>query len=302
MTRLETEPGHLFCFGLGFSAGALARQLADEGWRVSGTCRGTDNPSQSSAYRMHVFDGSGPIKVDTPLFSDVTHVLSSVPPGPDGDPVLAHYGRALAEAEGLQWIGYLSTTGVYGNTNGAVVDETAPLNPTSKRSTYRAQAETAWLDLWRNHGLPVHAFRLAGIYGPGRNVFAQVRERRARRIDKPGHRFSRIHVDDIAAVLRASIDNPNPGAIYNVCDDEPVPPATVVEFACELLGDEPPPLIAFEDAAETMSPMALTFWNDNRRVDNRRIKEELGVELAFPTYREGLQGILDGEGASGTKP
>jgi len=256
----------------------------------------------ASDFDLHVFDGGGPIEAGADLFSDVTHVLSSVPPGPDGDPVLTHYGRAFAESGGLQWIGYLSTTGVYGNTEGVSVDETASLNPTSKRSTYRAQAESAWLDLWRNDGLPVHVFRLAGIYGPGRNVFAQVREGRARRIDKPGHRFSRIHVDDIAAVLRASIDKPKSGAIYNVCDDEPVPPASVVEFACELLDIEPPPLVAFEEAAESMSPMGLTFWNDNRRVDNRRIKEELGVELAFPTYREGLRGILEAEGAPETKP
>jgi len=301
MKRLKTEPGHLFCFGLGYSAGNLARQLTDEGWRVSGTSRGTGKPSGRADVNLYAFDGSCPIEADGALFSDVTHILSSVPPGPDGDPVLTHYARAFAEIEGLQWIGYLSTTGVYGNTDGAVVDETAPLNPSSKRSIYRAQAEAAWLDLGPSHGLPVHVFRLAGIYGPGRNVFAQVREGRARRIDKPGHRFSRIHVDDIAAVLLASIDDPNPGAIYNVCDNEPVPPATVVEFACELLGVEPPPLIAFEDAAETMSPMALTFWNDNRRVDNRRIKEELGVGLTYPTYREGLRGILEAEGASGNK-
>jgi len=293
MIRSTKKPGHLFCFGLGYSAGNLARQLTDEGWRVSGTSRGTDDPSKRSGFDLYAFDGNSPIVADAGLFADVTHILSSVPPGPEGDPVLAHYAGAFSAIEGLQWIGYLSTTGVYGNTDGIVVDETAPLNPTSQRSTYRAQAETAWLDLWRNAGLPIHVFRLAGIYGPDRNVFAQVREGRAKRIDKPGHRFSRIHVEDIAAVLRASINRPNPGAIYNVCDDEPVPPATVVEFACDLLGVEPPPLVSFQDAAETMSPMALTFWNDNRRVDNRRIKEELGVELTYPTYREGLRGVLE---------
>ncbi|MEK9725956.1 MAG: SDR family NAD(P)-dependent oxidoreductase, partial [Rhodospirillaceae bacterium] len=189
-----------------------------------------------------------------------------------------------------------STTGVYGDTGGAWVDETAPASPDVGRSRRRAEAEAGWRDLAVRHDLPLHTFRLAGIYGPGRNVLDQARAGTARRIVKPGHRFSRIHVDDIARVLLASMARPDPGAVYNVCDDEPAEPAEVTAFACALLGIEPPPLVPFEEAARAMTPMGRTFWTDNRRVRNDRIKRELGVDLAYPTYREGLRAIYAAEG------
>lgn len=210
-----------------------------------------------------------------------------------GDPVLALHGAAIAAAPRLQWVGYLSTTGVYGDTGGAKVDETAPLNPSNARSRYRVEAEAAWLAFGQTHGVAVHVFRLAGIYGPGRSALDKVRAGHARRIDLPGHAFSRIHVDDIAAVLRASMAAPDAGRVYNVCDDEAAPGGDVVSFACDLLGAPPPPLVALADAE--LSAMAHSFYNDNRRISNARMTRELGVTLRYPTYREGLAAILAAE-------
>jgi nucleoside-diphosphate-sugar epimerase len=291
---------HLFCFGFGYSARALALRLMDEGWTISGTCRTEEKCAllASDGVRPFLFDRDQPL-INTPAALDgVTDIVSSVPPDQSGDPVLDQYGELIAAAQGLRWIGYLSTTGVYGDTGGALVDETAPLRPTSERSLRRVEAERRWLDLFERHGQPVHVFRLAGIYGPGRSAIEQVRRGEMRRIDKPGHLFSRIHVDDIAAVLRASISRPNPGRIYNVCDDEPAAPSDVIGHACRLLGVEPAPPVPFDRAAAELSPMALSFWRDNRRVDNARIKRELGVALRYPDYRDGLAAIaraLDAE-------
>ncbi len=301
-----TQPGKLFCFGLGYSAERLAAALAAEGWTVAGTSRTKDQAEtlRGLGYDMHVFDGGDEVPGGGAAWLDgVTHVLSSVPPGGGGEPVAGPFGAALAGLGSLVWLGYLSTTGVYGNTDGAWVDETAPAQPDVGRSERRGAAEAAWQELAAGHALPLHIFRLAGIYGPGRNVLAQAKAGRARRIDKPGHRFSRIHVDDIARVLRASMASPeinsdHPGAVYNVCDDEPAAPAEVTAFACELLGIDPPPLVAFADAAQDMSPMGLSFWNDKRRVRNDKIKDQLGVRLLYPTYREGLRAIYTAEFAS----
>lgn len=282
---------HLFCFGLGFSALALIDRLRPDGWTVAGTCR-TEAKCREMAARgiaAHLFDGSAPL--EPAALAGATHILVSAPPGRDGDPVLRHHAdqlRGLTPA----WIGYLSTTGVYGDTGGRVVTEESPLNPSSARSRQRVAAEAGWLDLWRRDGLPVHLFRLAGIYGPGRSALDQARAGAARRIDRPDHRFSRIHVADIANVLAASIARPSPGAVYNVCDDEPAPAADVTAEACRLLGIAPPPLVPFEEAAKEMSEMALSFWRDNRLVSNARMKRDLGVALLYPTYREGLAAIL----------
>ena len=254
------------------------------------------------AFELFPFDRDRPLSDARAALDGVTDVLSSIPPDGMGDPVLDRNGDVLMAARGLRWIGYLSTTGVYGDTGGALVDETAPLRPTSERSRRRVEAERRWLDLFDRHGRPVHVFRLAGIYGPGRSAVEQVLCGEKRRIDKPGHLFSRIHVDDIAAVLWASIGRPHPGRIYNVCDDEPASPADVVAYACRLLGVEAPPPVPFEQAASGLSPMALSFWRDDRRVDNARIKRELGVVLRYPDYRQGLAAIartLTAEGDGG---
>ena len=222
----------------------------------------------------------------------VTHLLVSIPPSAEtDDPVLQCHRQQLVGMTSLHWIGYLSTTGVYGDTGGQLVNETAPLMPTSDRSRRRVRAEEGWRALWQENGLPGHIFRLSGIYGPGRSAFNTVRNGKARQIIKPDHRFSRIHVEDIADVIEKSIVWPNPGAVYNLCDDEAAPPADVTAYACALLGIDPPPSVSFEEAKDSMSAMALSFWNDNRLIDNARIKHELVVNLRYPTYREGLRAI-----------
>jgi nucleoside-diphosphate-sugar epimerase len=288
-------PRKLFCFGLGYSALALVRRLQTVGgWTLAGTVRDEATLAGLAdlgieAYR---FDGAGPMEGFAAAIAGTTHLLNSIPPGPGGDPVFIHHAGDIAQTGSIEWMGYLSTTGVYGDTGGAVVDETAPLNPTSDRSRHRVEAESAWRTLHADRDLPVHLFRLAGIYGPGRSPLDRVRAGTVQRIVKPGHAFGRIHVDDIAAVLLASMSQPDPGAAYNVCDNEAAAPADVAEYACGLLGIEPPPEIAFEEAAVTLSPMALSFWRDNRRIDNGKIRRGLSVELAYPTYREGLRAIL----------
>jgi nucleoside-diphosphate-sugar epimerase len=281
-------PGSLFVFGLGYSAERLGRALLGRGWTVAGTTRdaGRAEALSDAGFRIHRFDRDHPLADLAGALAGATHLLSSVPPDADGDPVLDRHGPDLARLDGVAWAGYLSTTGVYGDHGGGWVDETSPLQPNGERGRRRVAAEAAW----RGLGLPVHLFRLAGIYGPGRSVLDTVRAGQARRIDKPGQVFSRIHVDDIVTVLLASMARPSPGAAYNVCDDEPAPPAVVVEHACRLLGVEPPPLVPF--ATVELGPMARSFWADSKRVSNRRIREELGVRLAFPTYRAGLEALV----------
>jgi nucleoside-diphosphate-sugar epimerase len=207
--------------------------------------------------------------------------------------VLARHADDIAAMPGLAWLGYLSTTGVYGDCAGGWVDETAPLRPTGERGRRRVVAEQGWLGLWRDRGVPVHIFRLAGIYGPGRSAFDALRAGTAKRIDKSGQVFSRIHVKDVASVLIASIEKPRPGAVYNVCDDDPEPPEAVVAHAAKLVGIEPPPLIPLDRA--DLSPMARSFYDDNKRVCNRLIKTELGMRLRYPDFRAGLAAILADE-------
>lgn len=283
----------LFCFGLGYSSLALARRMLDRGWEVAGTCRSAEK--QSLLWRFgieaHLFNNDRDMANAASALDGATHILDSIPPGTDPCPTLTRHGPDIVRAEKLRWIGYLSTTGVYGNTDGETVDEEAPLRPSGARGQARVEAE----DHWYAMGLPLHVFRLAGIYGPGRSTLDQVRAGRARRIDKPGHRFSRIHVEDIAEILAASIDHPNPNAAYNVCDDEPAEPSEVTTYACDLLGIDPPPLVPYQEARLGMSEMAQSFWNDNRVVSNKRIRKELGVELLYPSYREGLRAIYEEE-------
>ena len=220
---------------------------------------------------------------------DTDVLLISAPPGQDGDTVLARYRDAIAKSR-IRWIGYLSTIGVYGDHGGAWIDETTPATPKSARSRGRLAVENAWLALGAETGKAVQVFRLSGIYGPGRNPIVKLREGRTQRIVKPGQVFNRIHVNDIAATLAASIERPRPGAVYNVTDDEPAPPQTVTEHAAALTGLPLPPAIDFETA--DLSPMARSFYGENKRVRNRLIREELGVQLAYPTYREGLAALV----------
>ena len=284
---------HLLCFGYGYSARALAGRLKPKGWRITGTCRDADKAAalEREGVTALVFDGSAPIADLAAHLAAPTHVLLSVPPDDGGDPVWRLHGADLnACAARIPWLGYLSTTGVYGDRQGGWVDEASDLTPATKRGALRLKAEQQWLEA---KGLPVHIFRLAGIYGPGRNPLARVMKGTARRVVKPGQVFSRIHVDDIAQVLEASISRPNPGAAYNVCDDFAAPPQDVIAHAAELLGQPIPPDIPFE-AAE-MSPMGRSFYAESKRVRNDRIKQELGVELIYPDYKAGLKALKDQE-------
>ncbi|MDP6353034.1 MAG: SDR family oxidoreductase [Alphaproteobacteria bacterium] len=284
----------LFCFGLGYSARALAADVIAAGWAVAGTCRSPEKADRTAALGAAPFrfDSGRALEDPQSALAGTTHLLCSIAPDDKGDPALLAHRDAISRLSGLRWIGYLSSTSVYGDRGGAMVDETAELQPVSARARRRVRAEDQWRVLWREHGLPVHFFRLAGIYGPGRGAIENVRNGAARRIDKPGHLFSRIHVADIVAVLRASMARPRPGAIYNVCDDHPAPSADVTAYACRLLAVAPPPLIPFAEAAQSMSPAALEFWADDRRISNARLHDELGVRLQYPSYREGLAANL----------
>ena len=234
-----------------------------------------------------------------PLLAQATHLLVSAPPDSAGDPTLRWLdSESLAALPALRWIGYLSSTGVYGDHGGAWIDETAPLRPRGPTAERRARAEALWLDARSpaggRRGLPVTVFRLSGIYGPGRSAFDALADGTARRIDKPGHVFCRCHVDDICAVLRRSMAGAGGSAIYNVADDLPAPQRAVVEFAAGLAGAEPPPLVPWDPDA---LPAGLRrFYEACRRIRNGRIRDELGVALRYPTYREGLRAIAEEEG------
>lgn len=276
----------LFCFGLGYTARALARSLLARQWTVTGTSRSADD--QMPGVRVIQFDGEGQLPED--VLDDVSHVLVSAPPDGRGDPFLrCCRDEIISRARQLAWMGYLSTTAVYGDHGGNWVDEDTPRAPASDRAGARAAAEDGWLALQREHGMPVHLFRLAGIYGPGRNQVEAVLSGSAKRIIKQDQVFSRIHVEDIVGVLEASMARPDPGRIYNVADDEAAPPQDVVAFAAELVGRPAPPEIAFEDA--DLSPMARSFYNESKRVSNARLKRELDYALRYPTYREGLRAL-----------
>ncbi|MFM2391695.1 MAG: hypothetical protein RLZZ437_3250 [Pseudomonadota bacterium] len=272
----------LLSLGHGYSAAALARLLIPQGWRVIGTTR---TPAQMPAIAA---TGVEPLLWPAdlgPALAQATHILASAAPDAAGDPFLQAAGETLKSAP-AKWVGYLSTTGVYGDHQGGWVDEDTPLTPSSIRGEQRVLAENQWLQT----GLPVHIFRLAGIYGPGRGPFEKVRDGTARRLIKPGQIFSRIHVDDIAATLAASIARPKPGTAYNVCDDDPAPPQDVLTHAAHLLGLPDPPTVDF--ATADLPPMVRSFYSESKRVSNRRIRQELGVQLAYPDYRTGLAALL----------
>lgn len=280
--------GRLFIFGLGFSGRAVARLARGKGWSVAGTTRsGLLAESDAVAAVDQVFAFDRDAMLPDHALDGVTHVLSAVPPDSDGDPVLDLMGERLRRLDPA-WVGYLSTTGVYGDCDGGWVDENTPVRPDLDRSRRRVAAEQGWAEL----GLGAHVFRLAGIYGPGRSAIDTVLAGKAKRIVKPGQVFSRIHVDDIAQVVLASMRRPHPGRIYNVCDDECGPPQDVITHACALLGVEPPPEIDWAQAQASLSPMALSFYADNKQVRNDRIKDELGVMLRYPSFRQGLAAIV----------
>ena len=280
----------LFCFGLGFTGMTLARRLQAEGWQIAGTCRTLEKAERlrDDGVDAHVFDGTAPMADAAAALAGATHVLDSIPPvrgvGPEA-PALHLHGEDIATVRPA-WIGYLSTTGVYGDRDGGTVDETAARTPSGPRGARRVAAEDAWLAFGRRTGLAVHLFRLSGIYGPGRSAIDSLRAGRARRIAKPGQVFNRIHVADAAAVVAASIARPDPGAAYNLADDLPAAGEAVIAHAAELIGTPAPPLVPFDTA--DLSDMARSFYADNKIIDNSKIKNDLGVDLRFPTYVEGL--------------
>ena len=276
----------LLSIGHGFSARALAARLVPQGWRIVGTTR---SPDKSDAIA-----DTGVEPVVWPgadlgaLIAQFPNVLVSAGPDSAGDPVLNAVEDAVTRAApDLRWVGYLSTTGVYGDHDGDWVDEDTPLTPSTKRGRARVAAEARWQAI---PDLPLHIFRLAGIYGPGRGPFAKVRAGTARRIIKEGQVFSRIHVEDIAQALELSVQRPDPGTVYNLCDDDPAPPQDVIAHAAELLGLPVPPAIPFDQA--DMTPMARSFYAESKKVRNDRIKQALGWAPQFPTYRAGLAALL----------
>jgi len=282
----------LLVFGHGYSAAALSRRLIPMGWRVIGTTQTPDRLADLNAMGVqgHVWPGSDMTKA----LEQATHILISIAPTRDGDPVLTALGDDIAGlGSDLNWLGYLSTTAVYGDHQGDWVDEETSLAPTTQRGEWRVAAERDWTVLSASADLPLHIFRLAGIYGPGRGPFAKVKAMTAKRIIKAGQVFSRIHVDDIATALIASMAARNPGRVYNLCDDLAAPPEDVIGLAAEMLGLPMPPSVAFEDAE--MSALARSFYAESKRVKNDRVKSELKVELKYPTYREGLAAMLADE-------
>lgn len=280
-------------FGMGFSGEAAGRALHafDPGIPIVGTARQV-RPGASAALRLHRFDGTAPCPSLGPDLAGASHVIVSIPPGAAGDPVLIQHGEDLAAARDLEWLCYYSTVGVYGDFGGAAIDETAPTRPVNPRSQLRVEIEQRWRDFAAARGVPLLILRLAGIYGPGRSAFDKLRDGTARRIVKPGQVFNRIHVEDIGRVTaRAALARLS--GTFNLADDEPAPPQDVVAHAAALLGIAPPPELAFADA--DMTPMARSFYADNKRVANAAIKQALGISLLYPTYREGLAAILAAE-------
>ncbi len=274
----------LLCLGFGYTASHLSVLAEEAGWQVTGSHR-RSAPTEKASF---VWQPGNPLPSEA--LHKTTHLLLTIPPEEVGDPVFLHHAGDIAAMPNLRWLGYLSATSVYGDADGAWVDETTPPGPHDARGQRRLLAETQWLSLWRGKNIPVHIFRLAGIYGPGRNALVDMREGTARRLYKPGQVFSRVHVEDIASTLWHSIQHPAAGEVYNLSDDLPCASHEVVEYAARLLGMEPPPLIPVEEAE--MSPMLHSFYAVSRRISNRKIKAELGVTLRYPDYRSALDAML----------
>lgn len=275
-------PKKLFCFGFGYSAQHLAARLKGTAISVSGT---TTTPEKASD-TIHLFNRDTPLVKPAAVFKDVTHLLISIPPDDKGDAVLSMHAKDIQRIPTLEWIGYLSTTGVYGDMKCAWVDEETPPVPQTPRSIARYEIEKKW----QRFDLPAHIFRLSGIYGPGRSALDAVRQGRAQRINKMNHIFNRIHVADIAQTLQASMMKPKPGSLYNLADDMPAPNEEVIDYACQLLGHPSLPLIPYEQAE--LSPMAREFYAECKRIRNHKIKQELGVKLLYPNYKKGLDAII----------
>lgn len=283
----------LFCFGFGYTAAALSISLKKYHWQIAGTTTDEKKMSELQEFGIesYLFDKTHPLCAVDDTLKDVTHILLSIPPSEEGDIVFEFHGKEIAALPNLEWVGYLSTISVYGNYDGNWVDETTPVAPISRRGSLRLKAEEEWYSLYVEDGLPLHIFRLSGIYGPGRSSLDVVRSGNVRRIEKKGHVFNRIHIDDIVQILKASIAKPNAGEIYNLVDDMPVPSHEVIKYACNLLDIEVPPLIPYEEI-DYLAPIVRSFYQDNKRIKNDKIKKELGVKLLYPNYKSGLDACL----------
>lgn len=280
----------LFVFGPGYSSRAVVRHLGDVPQSVAATARSAEKAREieERGYRaVPLFSDNAKDHVKAAV-EEATHILISAAPNEEGDPFLNSYGELLANAARLKWVGYLSTVGVYGNHNGAWIDETAPLKPKSRRSIWRVAAEESWRAAAAENGFPLGIFRLSGIYGPGRNGLIKIENGTARRIIKPDQVFNRIHVEDIGRAVSTAARTLKAG-VYNVTDDEPAPPQDVITFGAKLMGAEAPPEIPFADA--DMTPMGRSFYGENKRVRNDRMKADLGGPLLFPNYRAALEAM-----------
>lgn len=298
---MDSNPGYLFCFGLGYTASALVLRLRSKGWRVAGTCRtwpGHRRP-ELQGVEYWIFPGLEFLDRLPEILEPVTHVLISMPPDSSGDPVFSYLQNVACRLGKLCWLAYLSTTGVYGDHAGRWVDEETAPQPRTSRQQCRLRAEQSWLGLEIDRQVRICVFRLAGIYGPSRSAIDRVRAGQTQRIDKPGHVFNRIHITDIVNALQASMQgvrsNSTPTAlpnrrIYNLTDDHPAPGHMITSYACQLLGVDPLPVVAFNQAE--IPGMLGEFFADNRRVSNRRIKQELGLKLEYPSYHSGLLACL----------
>jgi hypothetical protein len=285
----------LFCFGYGYTCDVVASTMLAEGWAVAGTTRDNEKRCylKQQGIKPFLFDQDNPLEDPLTFLKGTTHLLISTPPNDAGDPAYIHHAEDILKIPSIEWVGYLSSTSVYGDRDGGWVDEDSEIRPSNRRGSRRAKAEEQWLSLAHDSNLPVHTFRLAGIYGPGRCALDSVRAGMSRRINKPGHAFNRIHVDDIAGILKASMSKPDAGRAYNVADDLAAPSHELIKTACEMLGLPVPPLLPYDEA--DMAPIARSFYVDNKRIRNDRIKAELSYVLKYPTYIEGLQACLDAE-------
>jgi len=270
---------HLIVFGVGYTGAALLREASRIGLRATGVSRSPDGTA------VEFGDAAG-------LIAEATHLIATAPPAENGDPVLARYAAAIAASPTLRWLGYMSTTGVYGDHGGAWVDEATPPAPRSDRARRRVAAEERWREIAAGRALDL--FRLAGIYGPGRSVLDDLREGRARRVRKPGHVFGRIHRDDIVHAVLAAVQQDLPPwvRVLNLSDNEPAESADVTAEAARLLDQPPPPALPFDEAAPGMSAMARSFWDEDRKVASRATQAALGIAWRYPSYREGLAAIL----------
>ncbi len=283
--------GTLLCIGHGYTAAALSRRLlARGGWRIIGTTRSAEKLSKLKSVKVEPIIWPGSDLAD--VLGEASHLLVSIPPLDNGDPVLLSESDLLANAAGsLAWAGYLSTTAVYGDHKGGWVDESTSVRPSTRRGKLRVQAEREWRRLHEEVGLPLHVFRLAGIYGPARGPLAQLERGRRTQVVKKGQVFNRVHVEDIARVLDASIAKPRVGSTYNVCDDLPAPSDKVLSYGAKLLGL--PSLKSMEIDEASLSAMARSFYSESKRASNQLVKRELCTNLLYPTYMAGFAALLD---------